>query len=53
MFGYPFDEIDCQMAVLRVSEENAGMVSIARRFGFTSYRIPAFADGRRRRSSSL
>lgn len=40
MFGYPFDEIDCQMAVLRVSEENAGMVSIARRFGFTSYRIP-------------
>ncbi|APG91545.1 GNAT family N-acetyltransferase [Sinorhizobium americanum] len=40
MFGYPFDEIGCQMAVLRVSEENRGMVSIANRFGFTSYRIP-------------
>ncbi|MBP1882383.1 GNAT family N-acetyltransferase [Sinorhizobium mexicanum] len=40
MFGYPFDEIGCQMAVLRVSEENRGMVEIARRFGFTSHRIP-------------
>ncbi|MCA1405418.1 GNAT family N-acetyltransferase [Ensifer sp. IC3342] len=40
MFGYPFDEIGCQMAVLRVSEESRGMVDIARRFGFTSHRIP-------------
>lgn len=40
MFSYPFDEIGCQLAVLRVSEENRGMVGIARRFGFTSYRIP-------------
>lgn len=40
MFGYPFDEIGCQLAVLRVSEENRGMVEIARRFGFTSHRIP-------------
>jgi RimJ/RimL family protein N-acetyltransferase len=40
MFGYAFDEIGCQMAVLRVSEENRGMADIARRFGFTSYRIP-------------
>lgn len=40
MFGYPFDEIGCQLAVLRVSEENGGMADIARRFGFTSHRIP-------------
>lgn len=40
MFSYPFDEIGCQLAVLRVSEENRGMVDIARRFGFTSHRIP-------------
>ncbi len=40
MFGYPLDEIGCQMAVLRVSERNTGMIEIARRFGFDSYRIP-------------
>ncbi|OHV78138.1 hypothetical protein LCM4579_06375 [Ensifer sp. LCM 4579] len=40
MFGYPFEEIGCQLAVLRVSEENRGMVDIARRFGFTSHRVP-------------
>ncbi|QFI66844.1 GNAT family N-acetyltransferase [Sinorhizobium alkalisoli] len=40
MFGYPFDEIGCQLAVLRVSEKNRGMVDIARRFGFTGHRIP-------------
>lgn len=53
MFGYPFDEIGCQMAVLRVSEENRGMAEIARRFGFTGHRIPASAGARRRKSSSL
>lgn len=40
MFLYPFDEIGCQMVVLRVAEDNQGMVDIARRFGFTSHRIP-------------
>lgn len=40
MFGYPFDEIGCQLTVLRVSEENSGMADIARRFGFASHRIP-------------
>lgn len=40
MFGYPLDEIGCQMLVLRVSENNTGMTAIARRFGFASYRIP-------------
>lgn len=28
------------MVVLRVSERNAGMISIAERFGFTRHRIP-------------
>ncbi|WP_376742363.1 GNAT family N-acetyltransferase [Ensifer canadensis] len=40
MFGYPFDQIGCQMVVLRVSERNAGMIEIAERFGFKAYRIP-------------
>ncbi|KQX47607.1 MULTISPECIES: GNAT family N-acetyltransferase [unclassified Ensifer] len=40
MFGYPFDEIGCQMVVLRVSERNAGMIAIAERFGFSPHRIP-------------
>lgn len=40
MFGYPLDEIGCQMLLLRVSENNTGMIAIARRFGFDSYRIP-------------
>ncbi|WP_248447147.1 GNAT family N-acetyltransferase [Sinorhizobium meliloti] len=40
MFGYPFDHIGCQMAVLRVSERNTGMIEIAERFGFKAYRVP-------------
>ncbi len=40
LFGYPFDVIECQMIVLRVSEHNERMASIARRFGFTEIRIP-------------
>lgn len=40
MFGYPFDQIGCQMVVLRVSERNAVMIEIAERFGFKAYRIP-------------
>lgn len=40
MFGYPFQEISCQMVVLRVSERNAGMIAIAERFGFAPHRIP-------------
>lgn len=34
MMGIPFDLLGCQMAVLRVKASNAGMLSIARRFGF-------------------
>lgn len=40
MFGYPFDQIGCQMVVLRVSERNAVMIEIAERFGFAAHRIP-------------
>ncbi|MGT2444472.1 N-acetyltransferase [Ensifer adhaerens] len=40
MFGYPFDQLGCQMVVLRVSERNAIMIEIAERFGFSAYRIP-------------
>ncbi|WP_085032306.1 GNAT family N-acetyltransferase [Ensifer aridi] len=40
MFGYPFDQIGCQMVVLRVSERNTVMAEIAQRFGFTANRIP-------------
>ncbi|WDZ78750.1 GNAT family N-acetyltransferase [Ensifer adhaerens] len=40
MFAYPFQEIGCQMVVLRVSERNAGMIAIAERFGFSPHRIP-------------
>lgn len=40
MFQMAFDMIGAQLAVLRVSERNAGMVEIARRFGFQGVLIP-------------
>jgi RimJ/RimL family protein N-acetyltransferase len=40
MFGYPFDQLGCQMVVLRVSEHNARMRDIAKRFGFSETTIP-------------
>jgi len=40
MFGFVFNQLGCQTAVIRVSERNARMLSIARRFGFTEYLIP-------------
>lgn len=40
MFGYPFDQLGCQLVVLRVSERNERMRSIAKRFGFAEYVIP-------------
>jgi RimJ/RimL family protein N-acetyltransferase len=39
MFGFCFGECACQLVVLRVSERNAGMINIARRFGFSETRI--------------
>lgn len=40
IFAYPFDQLGCQMVVLRVSERNTRMVRIAQRFGFDGYLIP-------------
>jgi len=40
MFYMAFDVIGAQLAVLRVSERNTGMVGIARRFGFSETIIP-------------
>ena len=40
MFHMAFDMIGAQLAVLRVSERNAGMVEIAQRFGFRGVLIP-------------
>lgn len=40
MFSYPFDQLGCQMVVLRVSETNERMRRIANKFGFDEYRIP-------------
>ena len=40
MFHMAFAMIGAQLAVLRVSERNAGMVAIAQRFGFQGVLIP-------------
>ena len=40
IFEYPFEQLGCQMVVLRVSENNSRMIRIAKRFGFESYTIP-------------
>lgn len=40
MFTLPFDTLDCQMGVLRVSERNESMVRIARSFGFNEVFVP-------------
>jgi RimJ/RimL family protein N-acetyltransferase len=40
MFHMAFDMIGAQLVALRVSERNAGMVAIARRFGFHGVLIP-------------
>lgn len=40
IFAYPFDQIGCQLCVLRVSERNTPMLRIARAYGFNAYPIP-------------
>lgn len=40
MFNLPFKQLGCQMVVLRVSEKNETMVSIAQSFGFDEHFIP-------------
>lgn len=40
MFGYAFDQLRCQAAVMRVDPENLRMCRIATAFGFKRYDIP-------------
>jgi RimJ/RimL family protein N-acetyltransferase len=40
MFGYAFDDLKCQAAILRVDPANARMCRIAAAFGFKRYDIP-------------
>lgn len=40
VFSYPFDQLQCQMIVLRVSENNTHMLNIADRLDFERYTIP-------------
>jgi RimJ/RimL family protein N-acetyltransferase len=42
IFGYPFDELECQLCVARISEHNARARRIWRALGATEYRIPRF-----------
>jgi RimJ/RimL family protein N-acetyltransferase len=40
MFAFPFNELGCQMVVMRVSADNTRLAKILTRYGFDSYRIP-------------
>jgi RimJ/RimL family protein N-acetyltransferase len=40
VFGYIFDQMRCQLVVMRVDPENRRMCSIAQRYGFARYDIP-------------
>lgn len=40
MFAFPFDEIGCQLVVMRVSASNTRLSRILTAYGFESYRIP-------------
>lgn len=40
LFEYPFNQLGCQLVVLRMSETNSRMRDIARRFGFSETIIP-------------
>jgi RimJ/RimL family protein N-acetyltransferase len=40
LFAYPFDQLGCQMCVLRISECNAPMLRIAKAVGFKEFIIP-------------
>lgn len=44
IFGYVFDQLKCQAVVMRVREDNARMVRIADKFGFTGVLLPRLAD---------
>lgn len=40
MFAYPFDDVGCQMVVMRVSERNEPLARMLKVYGFKSHRIP-------------
>jgi RimJ/RimL family protein N-acetyltransferase len=40
IFGYVFDQLGCQLVVMRVSERNSRMIKIAEKFGFSGHLIP-------------
>lgn len=40
MFAYPFEDIGCQMVVMRVSERNEALARMLTVYGFKSHRIP-------------
>lgn len=40
IFGYPFDQLGCQMVVARTSERNSGPLRIWKALGAEAYRIP-------------
>lgn len=40
MFGYAFDDLKCQAAVMRVDPDNKRMCRMAAAFGFKRYDIP-------------
>lgn len=39
-FSYVFDQHGCQLCVMRVSEHNARMIAVAKKYGFTGHLIP-------------
>lgn len=39
-FSYIFDQLGCQLCVMRVAERNARMIAVARKYGFTGHLIP-------------
>lgn len=40
IFGFPFDELRCQLVVARISERKPDLVAMFERFGFVGYRLP-------------
>lgn len=40
MFAYPFEQLDCQIVVMRVSPENRHLHRILTAYGFDCYTIP-------------
>lgn len=40
MFSYPFNQLGCQMLVVRVSELNTHLIRICKAYGFQGHKIP-------------